>query len=64
MENTEDLEGKIEQLRKKLATQKAAYARLSLKAGAYYDAKIMQRSAMNTEDELRETMRRLGLLQK
>ena len=64
MDNIEDLEEKIELLKKRLADQKENYKKVFAKEGGYYDSKIILRNAKNTENELKETIRRYNIIMK
>jgi len=64
MDNIEDLEEKIEHLKKRLANQKEDYKKVFAQEAGYYDAKIILRTAKNTENELRETIRRYNIMRK
>ena len=64
MDNIEDLEEKIDLLKKRLADQKENYKKVFAQEGGYYDAKIILRSAKNTENELKETIRGYNIITK
>ena len=58
MDNFEDLEEKIELLKKRLGNETSSYKKALTQTGGYNEAKKLFLKARNTDNELREAVHR------
>ncbi len=64
MDNFEDLEEKIELLKKRLGNETSNYKRALTQTDGYHEAKRLFQKARNTDNELREAVHRYNSVAK